>query len=88
MEEIKFKSVTELYERLLPALTTKVNELKLENIKINELELWNYLRKENWSSANNLSLNTMVNDIFKLDIEKLLVKRKNTGEYNDNNRAN
>ncbi len=72
MEEIKFKSITDLYKRVFPALTTKKVELAKEKISITELELWNYLKNNNWDKANNLSLAEMVNDILNLDIKNFL----------------
>ena len=66
--DIEFNSVKELYERLKPALTTKVIELKrndLDYIKIEDI--WNYLKDSKWSKANNLLLYQMVDDILNLD---------------------
>ena len=42
MEEFKFKSLNELFNRLYPAFNAKVNELKNENILVTEIILWNY----------------------------------------------
>ena len=70
--DIEFNSVKELYERLKPALTTKVTELKrndLDYIKIEDI--WNYLKDSKWSKANNLLLYQMVDDILNLDNEKI-----------------
>ena len=66
--DIEFNNVKELYERLLPALTTKVDELKrndLDYIKVEDV--WNYLKKAKWEKANNLLLYQMVDDILNLD---------------------
>ena len=66
--DIEFNSIKELYERLLPALKTKVTELKrndLDYIKVEDI--WNYLKETKWKSANNLLLYQMVDDILKLD---------------------
>ena len=66
--DIEFNNVKELYERLKPALNTKVTELKrndLDYIKIEDI--WNYLKDSKWSSANNLLLYQMVDDILNLD---------------------
>ena len=66
--DIEFNSVKELYERLKPALTTKVTELKrndLDYIKIEDI--WNYLKDSKWTKANNLLLYQMVDDILNLD---------------------
>ena len=66
--DIEFNSVKELYERLIPALNTKLVELKrndLDYIKIEDI--WNYLKEFKWSKANNLLLYQMVDDILNLD---------------------
>ena len=66
--DIEFNNVKELYERLKPALNTKVTELKrydLDYIKIEDI--WNYLKDSKWSKANNLLLYQMVDDILQLD---------------------
>ena len=66
--DIEFNNVKELYDRLLPALNTKVTELKrndLDYIKVEDI--WNYLKNTKWISANNLLLYQMVDDILKLD---------------------
>lgn len=70
--DIEFNSLKELYDRLLPALNTKVTELKrydLDYIKVEDI--WNYLRLSKWSKANNLLLYQMVDDILNLDNEKI-----------------
>ena len=66
--DIEFNNVKELYERLKPALTTKVTELKrndLDYIKVEDI--WNYLKESKWINANNLLLYQMVDDILNLD---------------------
>ena len=43
--EIKFKSLNELYERIRPALKSKVRELKKKGYDyIHEEDIWNYLK--------------------------------------------
>ncbi|NLL02235.1 MAG: hypothetical protein GX265_04370 [Mollicutes bacterium] len=60
-----FKNLEELYQKVLPALTTKVNELKRSNIKyINEIDIWRFLRKNYWQNSKELTLGDMVNDIL------------------------
>lgn len=66
MEE--FSSITELYNRLQPALNTKVVELKRNGIDyIKSVDIWNYLKEKKWKSANNLLLHQMVDDILSID---------------------
>ena len=70
--DIEFNSLKELYDRLLPALNTKVTELKrydLDYIKVEDI--WNYLSLSKWSKANNLLLYQMVDDILNLDNEEI-----------------
>ena len=62
MENIN--SLEELYKKLLPVLTTKVNELKLRKIDyISEIDIWNYQTKK-WSKSTNLMFSDMVSDIL------------------------
>lgn len=66
--DIEFNSIKELYERLLPALNTKVTELKRYDLDyIKKEDIWNYLKDKKWSKANNLLLYEMVDDILNLD---------------------
>ena len=70
--EIKFKSLNELYERIRPALKSKVRELKKKGYDyIHEEDIWNYLKNYKWTSSNSLDLGDMVNDIFNVEINEL-----------------
>ncbi len=80
MEEIKFKSLSELHNRLKPALKTRSAELKLKHFYINEVELWNYFKDHKWKNAANLSLADMVEDILNADI----INYSKEGERDDN----
>ena len=65
MEDIKFSSLNELYNRLIPAMETKVRELKLNGINfITTDDIWNYLKKYKWTKSNNLTLSECVDDIL------------------------
>ena len=65
MNEIKFNSAKELYERVRPALNSKALELKRVGVNYIEVsDLWNYLRLNVWSRKDNLTLYDMVNDIL------------------------
>lgn len=71
MAEIKenFNSITELYVRLLPAIRTKLSELKREKvIYISETDIWNYCLNNKWKAKKDLRLYEMVDDILNLDI--------------------
>lgn len=65
--DIKFESINDLYNRVLPALKTKKREFKRKGIIILEKELFNYLVNTKWSKTNDLSLNEIVNDILSYD---------------------
>lgn len=71
MESIKFNTLEELYNKLLPALETKVSELKLNGIsyiKVNDI--WDYLRNNKWNRSRDLTLSKCVDDILNTsDIE-------------------
>ncbi len=64
-----FKTIDELYNRLLPALKIKVTETK----KLTEKDIWDYLTKTIWINSNDLTLAEMVNDILKCDITKIKI---------------
>lgn len=71
MESIKFTSLEELYNRLIPAMETKVKELKLNRINYITIDdIWNYLRKYKWSKGNNLTLSECVDDILNTSDEE------------------
>ena len=66
--DIKFNNAAELYERLKPALKTKLAELKREGYYYLTIEdIWNYLKENKWYESKNLGLNDMVSDILNSD---------------------
>jgi len=65
MKDIKFSSLNELYNRLLPALNTKVKELTRDDLHyIKSEDIWNFLKETKWNNASNLLLHEMVDDIL------------------------
>ncbi len=63
--EIEFNSLEELYERLLPALRSKVADLKRDGYNYLTVDdVWNYLKESKWKNSSNLALHEMVSDIF------------------------
>ena len=67
--DFEFSNINELYNRVKPALTTRKRELLRQKIDyIKEEDLWNYLRENKWINSVGLDLNTMVSDIFDLDV--------------------
>lgn len=70
--DIKFKSLSELYTRIFPALRSKAKELNKKGYNyIHEEDIWNFLKKYKWTSSRDLDLGFMVNDIFNLNDTEL-----------------
>lgn len=68
MDQVKFNSIDELYNRLKPAFKIKIEELETKNIlNIENKDLWMYLSKTKWQNKENLELCDMVSDILNLD---------------------
>lgn len=84
MNEFKFESLTALYERLYPAFNTKRNELKLNNMDIKEIDMWNYLKDFKWKDAKDLSMASLVEDILNLNINEFLKAKNKEAEPFDN----
>lgn len=86
MNNFKFNSLEELYRKLMPALNTKVADLKRHNIKyISESDIWHYLRDCYWQRNRELSLGEIVNDILATpnsDLEAYMAKKINQGPSN------
>lgn len=93
MEDIKFSSLKELYDRIKPALHSKEKELHLAGYKfITSDDIFNYLKEAKWSKKNNLTLNELVSDIlltpnedFLNYVHDLIIKGKLKTTINDNN---
>ncbi len=72
MEDIKFNSLEELYKRLLPALRSKVKELKNNGFNyIKEEDIWNYFKKIKWTNCKTLTLYDMVDDVLNIPNNKI-----------------
>ena len=68
----EIKNLDDLYNRIKPAIYSKVMELKRNHISyVKESDIWNYLSKNVWSKKENLSLNDMVSDIMSLSIDDI-----------------
>lgn len=64
----EFSSITDLYNRLVPALNAKVMELKRNDIDyVKKEDIWNYLKIVKWKNSSNLLLHQMVDDILNID---------------------
>lgn len=60
-----FSSQEELYERVKPALKSRVKDLKRIGINyVQDVDVWNYLKNNVWNKKNNLTLGEIVNDIM------------------------
>lgn len=71
-EEIVFRSVEELYNRVLPALYSKRKEINSLGFKlVTEKDIWNYLVEKEWKTKKNLELHDLINDIFYVDNIKI-----------------
>jgi len=93
ISNIEFKNLDELYNRVLPALYTKVKELKRNGYNlVNEKDIWNYLVENSWKKRNDLELNDLVNEILYLDnyeinnyvVEKLKRIKSNIDKKDEN----
>ncbi len=66
--DIKFKSLEELYKRVRPALHSKAKELHKNGYNyIHEEDIWNFLKDFKWVSSRDLDLGCIVNDIFSVN---------------------
>ena len=73
MNEIYFENVNDLYNRLKPALRSKVKEIKvMHKININEEDIFMYLSENKWNKSNDLSLYDMVDDILYLNNDLII----------------
>ena len=73
----EFQSIDELYQRVLPALHTKVHKLSMNGISyVSEIDIWN-LVMEKWKRGRGLTLFDIVHDILHVDVESLLADYEN-----------
>lgn len=73
MDEFKFKSLEELYKKLIPAFNVRVNDLKRSKINgITREDIWNYLKNNNWIIREHLTLGEMVDDIINVSDKDLI----------------
>lgn len=69
----EFKTVAELYQKVLPALKNKKKEFAINKIYfVKEKDIWQCLLETKWQYASNLTLFDIVNDILTLREEDLL----------------
>lgn len=83
-KEIKFKSLNELYERVYPALNTRKEELYKKGVRVSELDIWTYLKKNKWDKEERINLCDMVGNILNLEDEQIILyMRSKEGEENE-----
>lgn len=72
MNDVKFKTQSDLYKRIFPALRSKAHEMHQKGFKyIHEEDIWNFLKLKKWTQAHNLDLGSIVNDIFNINEAEL-----------------
>lgn len=87
MNHDKFKTLEELYIRMLPALRTKQKEMTREKMGlVKEKDIWNYLCKKKWKKEKTLTLGEMVNDILKEDNFSIYTFKKEECYESDNSK--
>ena len=70
--KLEFRTKEELYKRVLPALYSKIKEVRKLGFKfITEKDIWNYLVENEWKNRVNLELYDLINDILYVDNYKL-----------------
>ena len=72
----------EIYQRLLPALNAKVDELKRMKVIIDPVDIWNYCVTNIWNKKEELRMYELVNDILQLDASNIIKTKKESA--NDN----
>ncbi len=70
--KLEFRTKEELYKRVLPALYSKIKEVRKLGFKfITEKDIWNYLVENEWKNRVNLELYDLINDILYVDNYRL-----------------
>ena len=73
MNDLKIKSLEDLYHKVMPALSVKVNDLKrCKYLGIREIDIWNYLKNKTWIKRSDLTLGEMVDDILNTPNEEFI----------------
>jgi len=73
MEHEKFTSLNSLYERLVPALRTRMHELHQKKLYfIKEEDIFQAIRINRWNDTRGLTLFDMVDDILNIEEEIIL----------------
>ena len=92
-----FKTLKELYDRLAPALKSKVKELKAKGYSfLTEKDLWDYLKNNKWNTETDLTLYDLVSEIFYIEETDLVrylslinrIELKETDSFSALNKTN
>ena len=93
--DYEFSSKEELFQRVKPALSAKLQELKrLGYSYIHDVDIWNYLIQTKWCKSKDLMLSDIVDDIFQVkekEIDNYLKEKISSSErvqYFDSNLEN
>ncbi len=79
---IEFKTLKELYDRVKPALYSKLKEVRRLGFNmISEVDIWNYLVETNWTKRDNLELYEIISEILNAnnyDINEYVMNKLNS----------
>lgn len=83
-----FSSLEELYNRVTPALNSKVKDLTRIGVNyVQKADVWNYLKNNVWCKKSGLTLGEVVNDIMTVSngelemyVQNLMTKEQRTRE--------
>lgn len=66
--DIEFRSLKELYERVKPALYSKLKEMNNLGFKyVTYNDIWNYLVDNSWKNKKGLELHELITDIINVN---------------------
>ena len=69
---VGFRSLEELYNRILPVLTVRRDELaRMGYSYVKEVDIFECLKQNKWNTKVHLTLTDLVHDIFHISIEEI-----------------
>ncbi len=84
MVKENFNTLGELYRHVLPALKSKVKELKSLNLTgVEERDIWNCLKNTRWYKETDLTLFDIVNDILFVEEKEVINYLNSTNRLKD-----
>lgn len=76
--ELSFSSRQELYLRVRPALSAKIQELRRQGYNdVSELDIWNCLIEKKWLKGHALMLSDVVSDILHVEFKTIHKYQRN-----------